>query len=175
MCGAVLSEAATYDNHSKDVLIVRVSSAGLESSVGEPQKIDPYTVHIPVTRMNRGDFVHQLLPTASDKKRSSAVTETDARIRATFGAHFDYEVLNNAFNAMVPQEESWIVEVTLNPPFLFGNMKDTLMFKAPNAVDGLALFPLDKEEPKIDQKVQVINFSADEDDEEPEAPAAANK
>ncbi len=51
-----------------------------------------------------------------------------------------------------------------NPPFIFGNMKDTLMFKAPNLADGLALFPLEKEEPKVDQSVQGINFTADEDD-----------
>jgi hypothetical protein len=40
MCGGVLSTAGAFDNRSKNVLIVRVSSAGLESSVGEPKKVD---------------------------------------------------------------------------------------------------------------------------------------
>ncbi len=126
MCGAVLSEVATYDTNSKDVLIVRVSSAGLESSVEVPKKIASYTVQIPVSRTNPKDFVHQLLPTASDNKRDLVKQDASERLLA----HFDYEVFNNALNAMVPEQESWTVKVTLNPPFLFGNMMDT-MFKAP--------------------------------------------
>jgi hypothetical protein len=156
MCGAVLSEAATYDNKSKDVLIVRVSSAGLECMVGEPVKVDPYTVNIPVTRINRGDFIYQLLPEASDVLRAKQVAATEKTIKEAFGDHFDYQVLNNAFNAMVPQKEAWTVEVTVNPPFLFGNLKQSVMFKAPNAVDGLALFPLEKEEPRVEEKAYVV-------------------
>jgi hypothetical protein len=163
MCGAVLAEAATYDNKSKDVLIVRVSSAGLECAVGEPVKVDPYTVTIPVTRTNRDDFIHQLLPGASDEKRAQQVTIAEQKIKAAFGDHFDYQVLNNAFNAMVPQRESWTVEVTVNPPFLFGNLKQAVMFKAPNAVDGLVLFPLEKEEPRVEEKAQVVCFDNEQD------------
>ena len=164
MCGAVLSEAATYDDKSKDVLIVRVSSAGLECTVGEPIKVDPYTVNIPVTRINRGDFIHQLLPEASEAQRERQVAATDATIKTMFGNHFDYQVLNNAFNAMVPQQESWTIEVTVNPPFLFGNLKQSVMFKAPNAVDGLALFPLEKEEPRVEEKAKVVML----DNEDPQ-------
>ncbi len=156
MCSAVLAEAATYDSKSKDVLIVRVSSAGLECTVGEPVKVDPYTVTIPVTRINRSDFIYQLLPEASDATRKTQTAMTESKIKAAFGDHFDYQVLNNAFNAMVPQTESWTVEVTVNPPFLFGNLKQCLMFKAPKAVDGLALFPLEKEEPRVEEKAQVV-------------------
>lgn len=163
MCGAVLSEAATYDNKSKDVLIVRVSSAGLECTVGEPVKVDPRMVIIPVTRTNRGDFIYQLLPESSEAKRTAQVAATEQTIKAAFGEHFDYQVLNNAFNAMVPQKESWTVEVTVNPPFLFGNLKQSIMFKAPNAVDGLALFPLEKEEPRVEEKAQVVLFDNDDD------------
>jgi hypothetical protein len=62
MCGGVLSTAGSFDQAAKNVLIVRVSSAGLESTVGALKKVDAYTVHIPVTRINRLDFVHQLNP-----------------------------------------------------------------------------------------------------------------
>ena len=163
MCGAVLSEAATYDNKSKDVLIVRVSSAGLECSVGEPAKVDPHTVSIPVTRKNRPDFIYQLLPEASDMKRKEATDKAEKLIKDKFGDHFDYSVLNAAFNAMVPQEESWMVEVTVKPPFRFANLKDCVMFKAPNAVDGLALFPLEKEAPHVEEKPQVVLFEDEQD------------
>lgn len=161
MCGGVLSTAGSFDNAAKNVLIVRVSSAGLESSVGEPKKLDQYTVQIPVTRVNRPDFVHQLLPTASEHTRETRVGSTDELIRKTFGAHFDYNVLNAAFQAMVPEQESWTIEASVSQPYMFGNMKDTIMFRAPNAVDALALLPLELEEP-LSEKAQVITFAADD-------------
>jgi hypothetical protein len=167
MCGAVLSEAATYDNNSKDVLIVRVSSAGLECTVGEPVKVDPYTVNLPVTRINRSDFIHQLLPEASEVQRAKKVAATDQMIKDLFGSHFDYQVLNNAFNTMVPERETWTIEVTVNPPFLFGNLKQSIVYKAPNSVDALALFPLEKEEPRSEEKAQVVMLD-NEDAEEPQ-------
>ncbi len=93
---------------------MRVSSAGPESSVDVPKKINSYTVHIPVSRTNRDDFVYQLLPLGSEQKRAATKVQTDERIKKAFGAHFEYELLNAAFSAMVPEQESWTVEVTLN-------------------------------------------------------------
>ncbi len=160
MCGGVLSTAGAFDSRTKNVLIVRVSSAGLESSVGEPKKLDPYTVEIPVTRINRPDFVHQLLPNKDEAARARRVAETNKQIRATFGRHFDYDVLNRAFQAMVPESEQWTIQATVNAPYMFGNMKETFMFRAPNAVDVLALFPLELEERKS-EKAQIVNIDDD--------------
>jgi hypothetical protein len=36
---------------------------------------------------------------------------------------------------------------------MFGNMKETIMFCAPNAIDVLALFPLELEDLKSSKKV----------------------
>jgi hypothetical protein len=161
MCGAVFSPAAHFDDSSKDLLIVRVSSAGLESEVGEPRKVDAYTVHIPVTRTNRDDFVHQLLPMASQQRREALIKETDQNLRQAYGDHCSYSVLNRAFNALVPTRESWIICVRVKPPYVFAHMKGSMTFKAPNAVDAMVTFPLDKEEPKIDERGRTINFTVD--------------
>jgi hypothetical protein len=104
--------------------------------------------------------VHQLLPSKDEASRARRVTETNKQIRATFGKHFDYDVLNRAFQAMVPETEEWTIQAMVNPPYMFGNMKETIMFRAPNAVDVLALFPLELEEPKS-EKALIVNIDED--------------
>jgi hypothetical protein len=83
---------------------------------GEPKKLDPYTVEIPVVRINRPDFVHQLLPAKDEAARVRGVAETNKQIRATSGKHFDYDVLNRAFQAMIPETTRWVMHATVNAP-----------------------------------------------------------
>ena len=107
--------------------------------------------------MNRNDFVWQLNPTEEDVKRKEWVKQVDEKVKVAFGEHFDYKVLNKAFCAMVPENEVWTVEAVIDPPYIFGRMKDALVFKAKNCVDALAVIPLELEEPK-ESVAQVMNF-----------------
>lgn len=170
MCGAVLSEAGTYDSKTKNALIVRVSSAGMQSTVQKPIKVDDYNVEIPVSRNNMSDLVEQLIPAAPDETKTTFREMVGKQLTSNYGAHFDYDMINNAFKAMVPESESWTVEVSVQPPFQFGKMSDTMFFMSPGAVDAFAVFPLLREQPVVNEQVQVINFGVAMEAAPPAAP-----
>ena len=158
MCGGVLSEAGIFDNKSKNALFVRVSSAGMQSTVQKPVRIDDYNVEIPVSRKNMSDLVEQLIPAAQPETRKAFREKVGGQLTEKYGAHFDYDMLNTAFRAMVPENENWTIEVSVQPPFQFGKMSDTLILMSPGSVDAFAIFPLVREQLAPFEQAQVINF-----------------
>ncbi len=55
----------------------------------------------------------------------------------------------------------------MSAPFIFAILKDAVMFKAPNAVEGgLALFPLEKEEPRVEEQAEIVLLNDDDDKDE---------
>ena len=145
MCGGVLSEAGTYDNKAKDVLFVRVSSAGMQSTVQTPIKIDEYNVEIPVQRKNMPDLIEQLIPTGNADVKKAFRDKVETQLKNNYGAHCDYDVFNSAFKAMVPADEGWTVNVSVQPPFQFAKMSETLFLASPGAVDAFVVFRLLRE------------------------------
>lgn len=158
MCGALLSEGAVFDSKSKSVLIMRVSSAGLECIVNEPKKVDDHTVEVVVTRQNQPDFVTQLMPSAEEEAVVEKRQFLNGRLQELFGAHVDYDAINNAFKAMVPEVEQWTVQATVFEPYLIGDVTKVLVCKAKGAVDALVVVPLEKNVPTVEQHPQTIEF-----------------
>ena len=132
----------------------------MQSAVQMPIKVDDYNVEIPVSRNNMPDLVEQLIPQANDATKTVFRETLGTQLTSNYGAHFDYDMINNAFKAMVPESESWTVEVSVQPPFQFGKMSDTMFLKSPGAVDAFVVFPLLREQPVVNEQVQVINFGA---------------
>jgi hypothetical protein len=130
----------------------------MQSAVQMPVKVDDYNVEIPVSRTNMGDLVEQLIPAATDDAKTAFRTMVGNQLTINYGAHFDYDMINNAFKAMVPESESWTVEVSVQPPFQFGKMSETMFLKSPGAVDAFVVFPLLREQPIVNEQPQVINF-----------------
>ncbi len=95
MTGAVLHESGTFDS-SSSILIVRVSSAGLTSQVGEPHKVDKMSLEIPVSRQNQPNFVLQLAPTAGEEAIAKRRGQLDDTLKRLYGDHMDFDVLDRA-------------------------------------------------------------------------------
>jgi hypothetical protein len=58
---------------------------------------------------------------------------------------------------MVPQMEAWTIEAAVCAPYIIGDIKEAVMFRAQNAVDALVLVPLEREEPLSDN-AQIVDF-----------------
>lgn len=158
MCGGVLSEGAVYDAKSHTVIIIRVSSAGMESMVGMPVKVDEATFEIPVHRQNQTDFVTQLMPDSPEEVTTQKREELNSKLQNLFGSHVDYDALNNAFKALVPETEKWTVQVTIEEPYIIGDVSKALVCKAKGAIDAMVIVPLEKFIPSADQHPQVLEF-----------------
>lgn len=157
MTGAVLHESGTFDS-SSSILIVRVSSAGLSSQVGEPKKVDKCTLEIPVSRQNQPTFVQQLAPKAEQDAIVKRRNQLDITLKELYGQHMDFEVLDRAFKAMVPDTESWKILVTIGAPYMIGDMKKVLVCKAKNSVDAMVIIPLIREEPDVQERPITMDF-----------------
>ncbi len=157
MTGAVLHESGTFDS-SSSILIVRVSSAGLTSQVGEPHKVDKMSLEIPVSRQNQPNFVLQLAPTAAEEAIVKRRGQLDDTLKRLYGDHMDFDVLDRAFKAMVPDTETWKIIVTIASPYMIGDMKKVLVCKAKNSVDAMVIIPLIREEPDSLERPVTMDF-----------------
>jgi hypothetical protein len=143
---AVLIKAGTFDASSKTTLVVRVPGSGKQSRVEAPIKTGPNTLEITVARKNEADFVAQLFPEIVDEERDGYKEKVDRTIRNDYGAHFEYNVLNNAFMAMAPREERWTVVITVHSPYRIGDLKKVHQYISEGSSDSLTIVPLETEE-----------------------------
>jgi hypothetical protein len=158
-CGGVFIEGNEFDEKAKTCLIVRVAKGGHNTNIGVPVRETARRVTILVTRTNAPDFVSQLVdPITEDVKKTELRVSVARQVQDKFGGHFDYELLNNAFRRMVPEAEEWTIEVTLQDPWLFGQLKDSLQFTARDAMDTLFMFPVEKELAVVKDEIKIVNL-----------------
>ncbi len=159
LVGAVLVEANQFDPSASSVLVVRCSGAGLASKVANPIKVDERTAQFQVTRVNKPDvaaWIHANNPRVSDDDLEQHRKESNDLLKNKYGNHMGYEVLNTAFRALVPTNESWTVTVQVMPPYLLGELDNAIVFCDKSQVDILATLPLVKETPNVDKMPAVI-------------------
>lgn len=159
LIGGVLVEANQFDPRASSVLVVRCSGAGLSSKVGFPSKVDERTMEFQVTRNNKRDvaeWIHASNPRVTEEDLATYRKESSDLLTNKFGNHMGYEVLNTAFRALVPSVECWIVTVKVLPPYMFGEIQDAVIVCDASSVDILAILPLIKETPSVDQLPAVL-------------------
>jgi len=143
LCAAVLVRKGAFDEDASDLLVVHVQGTGDGSKVGSPEMLDNNTVRIPVVRQNSDSFMGQLVPVGVPPERLEQFKrEVELNLSGAFGKHMDLGVLDNAFRAMVPMEEKWFIEVTVAEPYHFKKLKKSRLFRHPNNIDVLGVFPL---------------------------------
>lgn len=158
LAGGVLNESSTFDTKQTSVLVVRVASAGQGSMVSAPTKVDSTTMEVVVSRLNQRDFAQQLHPEAEEEVVQANREKMDTTLKTLYGDHMDYSLLNNAFRALAPENESWTVRITVDEPYAFGDIQKVLVCKAPNAVDAMIIFPLVREDPVVEAKAIEMLF-----------------
>jgi hypothetical protein len=158
MIRGVFIQANEFDNASKHVLVIGLPGIGIGATIGVPQKINDNTLEVDITRENQGDFIRQLNPTVEDAKHSELKESVDAKIKQVYGAHFDYNVLNNAFVAMSPAAETWVAQVRVRLPYILGDLKDVIQYNSKGAADALVLIPLRTNLPPSQERAQVVDL-----------------
>lgn len=160
LCSAVFCKKAEFDAKGADLLVVRVLAAGPGSQVGQPKLVDSSTVRIPVTRANANSFISQMTPVGvSEERMGQFKTEVSSSLSDAFGKHVDVAMLDNAFRAMVPRQESWYIEATMQEPYRFRKMKKSRTICHPNGIDIMCIFPLETEVEDKEDVAPVISLS----------------
>jgi len=159
LVGAVLVEANQFDPLAQSVLVVRCSGAGLASKVDRPVKMDERTVEFRILRKNQPDvasWIHANNQGVSDEELVEYRNNARDLLKHKYGHHMGYEVLNTAFQALVPNVEEWSVTVKVLPPYMFGELDNSILFCDKSQIDILATLPLIKETPNVDKSPAVL-------------------
>ena len=80
----------------------------------------------------------------------------DQSLTKKYGAHINYKVVNNAFKTIVPKVETWTMQFEVRSPYRFGDLKDVTVYQSKGAVDTVAIFPLETEEPQRDAQQPIV-------------------
>lgn len=155
---AVFVKKSDYDEESKDALIVLIPGFGFGSTIDKPHKISETEFIVCVHRTNQLNLVRQLNPAVEDGKVTNYSEKIDAAITKSFGKHFDYKLLNNAFHAMSPSDESWNVWISVNEPFALGNFNDVVCLHTKDAVDMVLCVPLRTQTPTVEEIPVSLNI-----------------
>jgi hypothetical protein len=159
LVGAVLVEANQFDPKAQSVLVVRCSGAGLASKVEKPVKSDERSVEFRIIRNNKPDvaaWIHANNQRVLDDDLVEYRNNARDLLKNKYGGHMGYDVLNMAFQALVPRVEEWSVVVKVMPPYMFGEMDDSILFCDPSQIDILSTLPLVKETPNVDKSPAVL-------------------
>jgi hypothetical protein len=159
LVGAVLVEANMFDPKAQSVLVVRCSGAGLASNVNKPVKVDERTVEFRIVRNNKPDvtsWIHANNQRVSEEDLAEYRSNAHDLLKNKYGNHMGYEVLNTAFQALVPRVEEWWVAVKVPPPYMFGELDDSILLCAQSQIDVLCTLPLVKETPNVDKSPAVL-------------------
>ena len=159
LVGAVLVEANQFDPLAQSVLVVRCSGAGLASKVEKPVKMDERSVEFRIVRMNKPDvasWIHANNQRVSEEDLVEYRNNARDLLKNKYGNHMGYEVLNTAFQALVPGIEEWSVVVKVLPPYMFGELDNSILFCDETQIDILATLPLIKETPNVDKSPAVL-------------------
>ena len=160
LCSAVFCKKAEFDSKGTDLLIVHVQGAGPGSVVEPPVRVSPTEVRIPVRRSNMKTFISQMVPAGVPPERLLQFEqEVSMTLKDAFGNHTDLQLLDNAFRALVPEQEKWFVEVTVKDPYKFKKIKKSRTFCHPNGIDVLSVLPLETETEEKNQAAPVISLS----------------
>jgi len=166
---AVFIKRADFDENSKDALVVIIPGFGLGSTIDRPHKETETDFTVCVRRTNQEDLVRQLNPKVDDDKVEGYAEKIHNAVTKSFGAHFDYKLLNRAFCAMSPVDESWTVFISVSPPFALGNFKDVICFHTKDAVDMVLCVPLRTQIPNPAEEIPIsMNIFEAENDDAPE-------
>lgn len=139
---AVLATKGPYDEDAKDVLILRVVCPGTGVIISTGRRTSDSTIIFDITRENQSDFVRQLNPAVTDDVHAQKVQHIESLTTRQYGAHMTYKVINRAFKAMAPENESWTLTVRVDPPFLIGEAEQVSQFTGKGGADSLVLIPL---------------------------------
>jgi hypothetical protein len=150
-------EGARFDTNSSDVFLLCVSAAGVDAHVGAPVRTSERSFYVPVSCKNQRDLILLLRPDIADGDLQQARDDTDLKLKAKFGGHVGYDVINAAYASLVPAEDTWTVFVDVKEPFSVGDTNCFVMLQGGAQSDSLIIVPLLKERPEIIQEPTIID------------------
>lgn len=149
LTGSVLIEKNRFDVKGKDVMILRVSGAGIGATVSPPQRLNEKTLSVHVQRSNTRDIAEWLKPNGTVGDLAQIRKDIEATCHRHYGTHMDYDMFNNAYQKLVPQMEGWTVIVDVLEPYQIGDASNIFVIRGQGGVDAFIVVPLVREQPDV--------------------------
>lgn len=158
LCSGMVVEGGRFDVNSSDVFLLRVSGAGVDAHVGAPVRTSDKSFCVPVSRTNQRDLILLLKGDIGEGDLQQARDDVDSKLKAKFGNHVGYDVINTAYASLVRAQDTWTVYVEVKEPFSVGDTNGIVMLRGGAQSESIIIVPLLKERPEIAQEPTIIDI-----------------